>query len=146
MSTYLKSNLYKRFNYFMASVISGSAGVTRTMLLFSACAFLLLFYVTTQIYAGVLSERITELKKTRLVLSEQYHTLTGDYIRLASRKRVGGYCEKVLGMVEADSETMRRVAVDAGDGRYPEHGEFAVKRSFVPEALGYTRYGTTRKE
>jgi hypothetical protein len=146
VSGYLNSNLYKRFNYFMASVVSGQAGVARTILVFSACAFLLLFYVTTQIYAGVLTERIAELEQKQLVVREQYHTLTGNYTRLASRERIGTYCEKVLGMVEADNETMRRVAVDTGNRRYPEHGEFAAKRSFVPEALGYASNGTTRKE
>ena len=145
MSGYLKKSLYRRFNHLLATVISGHAGVARTLLVFSVCAVLLLFYVTTQIYAELLCERIAQLEKKQLVLREQYHTMTGDYTRLTSRERIGGYCENVLGMVEADGETLRRVAVDAGDGSYPEAGEFAVKRSFIPEALGYSG-GTARKE
>jgi hypothetical protein len=146
MNGYLKNSLYRRFSHALAAVISGNAGVARTLLVFSACALLLLLYVTTQVYTQVLGERIAALEKKQLALLEQYHTLTGDYIRLSSRERITGYCERVLGMIEADGETLRRVAVDAGDGACPEAGEFAVKRSFVPEALGYTGGGPSREE
>jgi hypothetical protein len=146
MSNYLRGKFYKRFNRFLASVITGSAGVPMTICVVSICALLMLSYVTAQIYSTVLSERVSALEAEQLIYREKIHKLTTRYTELASRERVGGYCENVLGMIEADSDNMRRIAIDRGDGDVPEFGEFAVKRSFVPEVVGQTMQGTYRRE
>jgi hypothetical protein len=146
LSNYLKGKIYKRFNKFLASVIVGNAGVPTTIFVVSICALLMLTYVTAQIYSTVLSERISALESKQLIYREKIHTLTSRYTELASRERVAGYCENVLGMIEADSDSMRRIAIDRGYRGYPEFGEFAVKRSFVPEVVGQTMQGTFRRE
>jgi hypothetical protein len=146
MSVYLKGKIYKRFNRFLASVVVGNAGVPTTIFVVSICALLMLTYVTAQIYSTVLSEQISALESKQLIYREKIHTLTSRYTELASRERVAGYCENVLGMIEADSDNLRRIAIDQGKGGYPEFGEFAVKRSFVPEVVGQTMQETYRRE
>ncbi len=146
MSNYLKGKVYKRFNRFLASVILGNAGVPTTIVVVSICALLMLSYVTAQIYSTVLSERISALEAKQLIFREKIHTLTSRYTELASRERVGGYCENVLGMIEAKNDNLRRIAIDGGTGGYTEFGEFAVKRSFVSEVVGQTMQGTNRRE
>jgi len=145
MSSYLKGKFYKRFNRFLASVVTGGAGVPAAIVVVSICALLMLAYVTAQIYSTMLSERISALETEQRILREKTHTLTGRYTELASRDRVGRYCESVLGMIEADDESMRRIAIDGG-GKDPEFGEFAVKHSFVPEVVGQTMQETNRRD
>ncbi|MFH1755558.1 MAG: hypothetical protein ABIA59_07620 [Candidatus Latescibacterota bacterium] len=146
MRTYLKGKSYKRFNKFIASVITGNAGVPTTIFVVSMCALFLLAYVTTQIYSTVLSERIAVMESQQLIYREKIHTLTGQYTELASRELVAGYCENNLGMVEAGSDNLRRIAIEGSSGDYPEFGEFAVKRSFVSEVVGQTVQGTNRRK
>ncbi|NIM19603.1 MAG: hypothetical protein GTO51_04385 [Candidatus Latescibacteria bacterium] len=146
MSGYLKGSVYKRFSKFIASVISGHAGVPITIVVFSVCAVLLLAYVTTQIYSSVLTERISNLEKQQLLYREKLHTLTSEITSLTSRERIVGYCEDRLGMIEADSESLKRVAIDSGYRPYQEHEEFTVRRSLVPEVLGYTIQKDSKKD
>ncbi len=146
MSGYLKGKMYRRFYRFVASVVLGNAGIPKTILFVSLCALLLLAYVSTQIYSDMLSERISNLKKEQQVIREKHHRLISRYILLTSRERISEYCENVLGMVEADGESVRRIAVELGDPRYPDYGEFAEKRNFVPEVLGRTAEGATKRE
>jgi hypothetical protein len=146
MSGYLKGKIYKRFYRFVANVVSGNAGIPKTILFVSICAVLLLAYVISQIYSGMLLEGISDLQQKRVVFREKHNTLISDYVLLTSRERISDYCKNVLGMVEADGKSLRRVAVELDDLRYPDYGEFAEKGNLVPEIFGRTAKGATKRK
>lgn len=98
--------------------LSGRLGVCLMTLAYVTFAVVLLAYVSTQVYTSSLNEDITRRRSEERVVKERIGLLAADYARLASRARIVPYCKDRLGMVEADTESMRRVRIDGGDDSF----------------------------
>lgn len=96
----------------MVDALTGRLGVVMMTLAYAALAVLLLAYTSIQIYTSTLMEDVARLKRTQREQRERVGVLTAEYTSLSSRTRIGDYCEKRLGMVQADPAEVVRVVVD----------------------------------
>jgi cell division protein FtsL len=134
-----RNDIYKKFTHVMLSALTGQASVSVTILVYSTIAVLLLSYVSAQIYAGVLTKEIAELKQARSESKEEANKLTGEYVALSSRSRVSKFCEKRLGMVEAAAgESFEILAVGDAHTGFAAPMELTRKQAAIPTAFGYT--------
>jgi hypothetical protein len=80
---------------------------------YSACAVVLLAYVSTKVYTYSLMEDISACERTQRMLKEKVGLLTESYAELSAMGRITEICEEKLAMVPADTGRLIRVSVDA---------------------------------
>jgi cell division protein FtsL len=97
---------------FVVDTLTGRLGVAMMVAGYSTCAFVLLGYVSTQVYTYSLMEDIHKREQVQRMKKESIGLLTERYAALSSRKRIIGICESRLDMVPADASHLERVAVD----------------------------------
>jgi hypothetical protein len=102
----------RRFVRFVADALAGRRGVTAMVAGYSACAVVLLAYVSTKVYTYSLMEDISACERKRQVLKERVGLLTERYAELSAMDRVTEICEGKLGMVPADAGGLLRVSID----------------------------------
>lgn len=129
----------------MITALTGNASVGVTLLVYTTIAILLLGYVSAQVYTGVLTQEIAEIKQARSVHRERLNRLTSDYLSLSCRSRVSDYCETVLGMVEARDGSLRRFAVDDAGRDFAIPVEFTERGSPVIDPYRFTLRDRTGK-
>ena len=139
-----KSPLYRKLSRLLVTALLGQSRTPVTLLVYGAAAVLLLAYVSGQVYAGALTQKISVLKTERHDYKEQLNLLTSEYVALTSRARVSAYCKNTLGMIEADDGSLERFAVGFEEIDYLEPAEFTRKPPSLPAAYGFTlnREGT----
>lgn len=120
MSSYFRSNMYKKFIRLLVSVISGNASMRTLILVCGVSVLVILAYVSTQIYSARLLDTVFELKQQKVLLQETVNDLTGIQASMSSRSKVIGYCEQKLGMTKAADDAVIRVAVEESAGELPE--------------------------
>jgi hypothetical protein len=122
-----RASIYRRISSILISALTGRARIGVTLVVYATVALLLLVYVSAQVYTGVLTQDISEIKQSRSSQREKLNRLTSDYVSLSSRARVSEYCETVLNMVEARDESLRRFAIDNIDRNFLVPVEFTEK-------------------
>lgn len=103
----------RKFIRFVADALTGRLGVTAMVVGYSACAVVLLAYVSTKVYTYSLMEDISACEREQQVLKEKVGLLTERYAGLSAMDRVTEICEEKLGMVPADAGRLLRVSIDA---------------------------------
>ena len=98
---------------FVVDTLTGRLGVGMMVAGYSTCAFVLLGYVSTQVYTYSLMEDIHMREQTQRMKIESIGLLTESYAALSSRERIIGICEARLGMVPAGASQLERVAIDS---------------------------------
>jgi hypothetical protein len=118
-------------------------GMAMMLLSYASFAVVLLAYVSTQVYTSSLMEDISELKRDERMRKENIGLLMSEYAALASRTRVLRYCEEELGMVQANTRIMKRVAVDVEHGAFVSPIDFSQRTEQIHEVLGANLSGIT---
>jgi len=134
----MKTDLHKRLGQFLIPALIGQARMATTLAVYMVIAVLLLGYVTTQVYATMVSQEIAALKTERSRERERLNLLTSDYVSRTSRARVEQYCRKNLGMVQADDATFERFAVSESVWQFSEPAELAERYSPIPATARFT--------
>jgi cell division protein FtsL len=119
VTAYFRTNIYKKFARLLLLTLTGHAKMRTMILTCSILASVILAYVSTQIYASKVQERVTDLKKQQILLTEKINDMAAEYTLSSSRSKVVDYCEKKLGMVKAGDRSMIRVAVEE-ESSFPE--------------------------
>ena len=135
---------FRRLLTLVADALAGRMGMPMMLLSYASFAVLLLAYVSTQVYTSSLMEDISELQREERLCKEHIGLLMGDYAALASRSRIARYCENELGMVQADTHNMKRVAVEqrrGNEGARPQ--EFDQLPVQISNVLGADLSGIT---
>ena len=142
-------SVHRRISHLVVSALTGQARVSVTISVFLVIALVLLAYVSTQIYAGVLLGDIAHLRQDKSGYRELMNTLTSEHVALSSRERVTRYCENVLHMVGANRENLEHVAVKPGleSDRLLEFSELKPEfpEKFSATVLGIDVSGTSGK-
>ena len=138
-----KPAVSKRISLVLVAAVTGQAKASTTILVLSLIALVLLAYVSTQIYAGILFDDIARLKQEKRICRETLNTLTSDHVSLASRERVADYCENVLKMVRANGEDLELVAVKQGAGEGEPLLEFSESEKAFTEKFSSTLLGVS---
>ncbi len=97
---------------FVVDTLTGRLGVGMMVAGYTTCAFVLLGYVSTQVYTYSLMEDIHKREQTQRMKKESIGLLTERYATLSSRERIIGICESRLDMVPAGAAQLERVAID----------------------------------
>jgi len=113
----------RRIIRFVADALTGRLGVIAMVVGYSACAFMLLAYVSTKVYTYSLMEDISACERKQRVLKEKVGLLTKRYAELSSMDRVTEICEGKLGMMPADAGRLLRVSIDADWSPNGIHGD-----------------------
>ncbi len=140
-----RASVYRRISSILISALTGRARIGITLVVYATIALLLLVYVSAQVYTGVLTQDIAEIKQSRSSQREKLNRLTSDYVSLSSRARVSAYCETVLSMVEVRDESLRRFAIDNIDRNFLVPVEFTEKGSPVLDPYRFTLRGKNGK-
>lgn len=135
-----QGDLYSGLIQMCLAALTGHARFSVTLGVYAIAAVVLLGYVTAQVYTGVLTEEIRELRQERVTGREEFNKLTSHYVTLSSRESVVGYCEAKLGMIPAEEEVTARVAVEDQVFTFPL--EFTKRESALPDLY---RYSMNRK-
>jgi len=138
-----KTDVCKQVSHVLVAAVTGQARLSVTVLVFSTLALILLAYVSTQIYSGVLFSDITRLKQEIRIYREEMNTLTSDHIAASSRERVVSYCEDVLGMVPANGLSLELVAVEKGAGGEDRLFEFSERNRAFADKFSSTLLGVS---
>ena len=134
----MKGDFHKRLGQFLIPALTGQARTFTTIAVYTVIAVLLLAYVTTQVYAGMMSQEISVMKNERSRQQERLNVLTSAYVTQTSRARVSGFCEKKLGMVRAGDENFERFAVSESVWQFSEPQEIAERYSPIPASARFT--------
>jgi len=121
---------------FVLDALSGRLGVLMMTLAYASFAVVLLAYVSTQVYTDSLMEDISGRREAQRQAKEQIVRLTAQYASLASRSRIGGYCEDKLGMVQADAADVMRLSIATGDRSSLKAAEFHAQPAEIPDMIG----------
>jgi len=97
---------------FVVDTLTGRLGVGMMVTGYTTCAFVLLGYVSTQVYTYSLMEDIHQREQAQRTIKESIGLLTERYATLSSRERIIGICESRLDMVPAGASQLERVAID----------------------------------
>jgi hypothetical protein len=118
-------------------MLTGRLGVGMMVAGCAACAFVLLGYVSTQVYTYSLMEDIHKREELQRTKKESIGLLTKQYAALSSRERIIGICESRLDMVPAGASQLERVAIDFQ--RIPNvlRAEFEEEPVDLPGMLGH---------
>ena len=133
-----KSPVYRKLSRLLVTALCGQCRTQVTLLVYGVVAVLLLTYVSGQVYAGALAQKISVLKSERHEYKERLNILTSEYVALTSRGRVTDYCKNKLGMIEAEDGSLERFAVGFEEIDYLEPAEFTSKPPALPAAYGFT--------
>lgn len=142
----MRVSIYSRFSHLLIAGLTAQTRLSTTLGVYGAIALLLLVYVSAQVYTTVLSQEIAELKSDRSGRTEELHRLSSRYIGLSSHAVVAEYCEKKLGMVKADGDDMRRVAIDATQSELSRPIASARRSPPIPAAYRYTLRQTAQSD
>lgn len=121
---------------FLLDALSGRLGVLMMTFAYASFAVVLLAYVSAQVYTDSLMEDISGRRQDQRQAREKIVRLTAQYASLASRARIGAYCEKKLGMVQADAADVMRLSIDTGDRSSLKADEFPARPVEIPDVLG----------
>ena len=80
-----KKPVYRKLSRLLVTALCGQCRTPVTLLVYGAAAVLLLTYVSGQVYAGALSQKIAVLKSERHEYKEKLNLLTSEYVALTSR-------------------------------------------------------------
>ncbi|MCZ6767572.1 MAG: hypothetical protein O7D32_11650 [bacterium] len=133
-----KKPVYRKLSRLLVTALCGQCRTPVTLLVYGVAAVLLLTYVSGQVYAGALSQKIAVLKSERHEYKEKLNLLTSEYVGLTSRGRVTNYCKNTLGMIEAKDGSLERFAVGFEEIDYLEPADFTSKQPPLPAAYGFT--------
>ena len=126
----------RRFLRFVADALTGRLGVIAMVAGYSACAFVLLAYVSTKVYTYSLMEDVSACERKQRVLKERVGLLTKRYAELSSMDRVTEICEDKLGMVPADAGRLLRVSLDADWSPHGIDDDLEEESAGFPGAAG----------
>ena len=132
------NDFYRRVGQGIIAALTCHTKLFVTLFVYAVIALLLLAYVSANVMTGMLTQEITELKRTRHEHNETLNKLTGEYIAKSSRARVVKYCESVLGMVPAEDESFQRYAVRQNEAHLDHDVEFAIDLPPSADLTGYT--------
>jgi len=120
------------------SALMGQSRLSATLGVYVCIACMLLLYVSSQVYTGMLRQDIAEMKRRQSQQRETINALTSTYMGLSSRAAVAHYCEQQLGMVASDEGRMERFAVDEAIHDFVEPIEFTENYSAAPDAYRFS--------
>lgn len=121
---------------FVADVLTGRLGVVVMVVGYTTCAFVLLGYVSMQVYTYSLMEDIHDRENHLRDIRETIGLQTERYAALTSRERITRICETEFGMAPAGTGQLERVAVDARWSPDARRTDFDEEPVDLPEMLG----------
>jgi len=133
-----KKPVYQTLSRMLVTALCGQCRTPVTLLVYGTAAVLLLAYVSGQVYASAMTQRISALKSERHEYKERLNLLTSEYVALTSRVRVTDYCRNTLGMIEAKDGSLERFAVGFEEIDYLEPADFTRRPPPLPAAYGFT--------
>lgn len=128
--------VFRRLARLVADALTGRLGVAMMVLGYSACAVVLLSYVSSQVYTYSLMEDIGARQRARRLLEEKIGLLTQTYAEMSSMERVTRICQAKLGMVPASPGQLVRVSVDTDWAPGVRQAEFGDEAVDLPGVMG----------
>ena len=104
-------DIYRRLAHGFVAAVTCNTKLHVTLFVYGCIAMMLLAYVSAQVYTSALTQRITQLKRERHERKEALNKLTSVYISKSSRARVSEFCERELGMRQADDRSLARYTI-----------------------------------
>jgi hypothetical protein len=127
----------------VVDALTGRLGVVMMTLSYATVAFVLLAYVSTQVYTASLMEDVSRREEQRRLLEERIGLLMQEHAALVSRTRISRYCEDELGMVEADASRVTWIRVSGDDDAPLRAVDRSTRAIPTPELLGVNLVGGT---
>ena len=134
-------DIYRKLLHGFVAAVTCNTKLHVTLFVYGCIAVMLLGYVSAQVYTSALTQRITQLKRERHERKETLNKLTSVYISKSSRARVSEFCERELGMRQADDQSFSRYVIHmqpTSDGA-PIHSARAFPQSGDPHRFTLLR-------
>jgi hypothetical protein len=132
----MKQDGFKKTVRFVADALTGRLGIAMMVLGYSACAFVLLAYVSTQVYTYSLMEDIVKLEREQRGLKERIGLQTERYVALSSKDRIASICESRLALVQAGNDQLVRVSIGRGWPPRGTQSDFREDTIDLPDLMG----------